>query len=174
MPITYDKWPRHVNRLRFSRVWPSKLWPHWRWKSRPKAGRPVVDREARMLICRLSRQIPTWGASRIQAELRLLGNDLAESTVAKYAVRHPKPPSQSWRMFPTNHANQIVACGFFTAPTVTFRQTSRTETTRKARECSAKPEPGFIVNDVTTARQRMLTRAGRSRAERRRRSLDTT
>ncbi len=41
-----------------------------------------MDREARELIRRLSRDNPLWGAPRIQAELHLLGHDLARSTVA--------------------------------------------------------------------------------------------
>ncbi len=137
--------PHLRNRDRFFWVAISKLWPNWRsallivqpdtvvkwhrqgfrlfwrWKSRRKGGRPLVDREVRQLIRRLSRENPIWGMPRIQFELALLGHNVAESTVAKYMVRHSKPPSQSWRMFLKNHANQIVACDFFTVPTVTFR-----------------------------------------------------
>ncbi len=64
---------------------------------------------------------PNLGAPRILSELRLLGHNLAESTVSKYMPRLPKPPSQTWRTFLANHAPQIVACDFFTVPTVTFR-----------------------------------------------------
>jgi len=32
-----------------------------------------------------------------------------------------RPPSQTWRTFLTNHANQIMAADFFVVPTVTFR-----------------------------------------------------
>jgi transposase InsO family protein len=32
-----------------------------------------------------------------------------------------RPPSQAWRTFLTNHANQIMAADFFVVPTVTFR-----------------------------------------------------
>jgi putative transposase len=35
--------------------------------------------------------------------------------------RHPRPPSQTWRTFLTNHANQIMAADLFVVPTVTFR-----------------------------------------------------
>ena len=44
-----------------------------------------------------------------------------ESTVAKYMRRHPRPPSQTWRTFLTNHASQIRAADLFVVPTVTFR-----------------------------------------------------
>ncbi len=94
----------------------------WRWKSRHKTGRPPICREIRDLIRQISRENPTWGAPRIKAELRLLGYDVAESTVAKYRIKPVKPPSQTWRTFLKNHAEQIVACDFLTVPTVTFRQ----------------------------------------------------
>ena len=92
-----------------------------RWKSRSRrVGRPRIDREIRDLIRRMSRENRTWGVPRIQAELHLLGYEVAESTVAKYRVRIRKPPSQIWKSFLQNHAGQIVAIDFFTVPTVTF------------------------------------------------------
>ena len=69
----------------------------------------------------MSRENPGWGAPRICSELRLLGYDVAERTVAKYMVRTGQPPSQTWRTFLGNHASEIAACDFFTVPTVTFR-----------------------------------------------------
>jgi putative transposase len=36
-------------------------------------------------------------------------------------VRNRKPPSQSWRTFLKNHAQDIVSVDFFTVPTATFR-----------------------------------------------------
>ena len=94
---------------------------YWRWKSRKKQGRPVVDREIRDLIRRLCRENPTWGAPRMLSELLLLGHEVAESTAAKYMVRQPKRPSQNGRTFLENHVGQIVAIDFFTVPTITFR-----------------------------------------------------
>jgi putative transposase len=94
---------------------------YWRWKSRSgHVGRPKIDQEIRDLIRRLSRENPTWGAPRIQAELHLLGYEVTDSTVAKYRVRNHKPPSQTWKSFLRNHAGQIAAIDFFTVPTVTF------------------------------------------------------
>ncbi len=137
--------PRLRNRDRFFWAAISKLWPnwrsallivqpetvvkwhyrgfrcYWRWKSRRKGGRPRVDQEVRDLIRKLSKENPNWGILRIKSELFLLGYDVAKSTVAKYINRQPRPPSQTWRTFLTNHANQIVACDFFTVPTVTFQ-----------------------------------------------------
>ncbi len=92
---------------------------YWRWKSRAgRVGRPRIDLEIRDLIRRISRENPTWGVPRIQAELHLLGYKVAESTVAKYRVRIRKPPSQTWKSFLRNHANEIVAIDFFIVPTV--------------------------------------------------------
>jgi transposase InsO family protein len=53
--------------------------------------------------------------------LRLLGHDLAESTIAKYMERPRQPPSQSWKTFLANHVAGIAAIDLFTVPTVTFR-----------------------------------------------------
>ena len=109
-PATVIQWHRQGFRL------------YWRRKSRQgKPGRPQADREIRDLIRRIFRENPTWGAPRILSELLLLGHAVAESTVAKYMVRQPKPPSQTWRTFLANHAGQIAAVDFFTVPTVTFR-----------------------------------------------------
>jgi transposase InsO family protein len=95
---------------------------YWRWKSRAgKPGRPPIEREIRNLIRQMSKENPTWGSPRIVSELALLGHDVAENTVAKYMVRHRKPPSQTWRTFLDNHVPDIAACDFFTVPTVTFR-----------------------------------------------------
>jgi putative transposase len=94
---------------------------YWRWKSKAPVGRPKIDKEIRELIKRMSLENPLWGTPRIQSELRLLGFDLAESTVAKYRVRGSASPSQTWKTFLSNHAKQIAAIDFFTVPTLTFR-----------------------------------------------------
>jgi putative transposase len=100
-PDTVIKWHREGFRL------------YWRWKSKAPIGRPPIDKEIRELIRRISRENPLWGAPRIQSELRLLGVNVTEKTVAKYRVKHAKPPSQTWKTFLANHANQIAAIDFF-------------------------------------------------------------
>ena len=50
-----------------------------------------------------------------------LGLELSEASVAKYMVRHRKPPSQTWRTFLANHMKDIVSSDFFVVPTVFFR-----------------------------------------------------
>src|ERR1017187_2366472 len=66
---------------------------YWRWKSRPRHGRPPVTTEVRELIRRISAANPGWGAPRIHGELGKLGITVSETTVAKYMVRHRHPPS---------------------------------------------------------------------------------
>jgi hypothetical protein len=71
-PETVIKWHRQGFKL------------YWRWKSRPsKVGRPRISKDIRDLIRQMSRENPTWGAPRIQSELKLLGYEVADSTVAK-------------------------------------------------------------------------------------------
>jgi transposase InsO family protein len=69
----------------------------------------------------MARDNPTWGRRRIQAELRFLGYEVAELTVAKY-MRRPSPrPSSTWRTFLEAHIGEIVGIDFFVVPTLTFR-----------------------------------------------------
>src|SRR5215470_15943114 len=95
---------------------------YWRWKSRSRArGRPPIAWELRHLIRRMASENPTWGRRRIQAELRFLGYEVAELTVAKY-MRRPSPrPSPTWRAFLATHCHEIAAVDFFVVPTLTFR-----------------------------------------------------
>jgi putative transposase len=94
---------------------------YWRWKSRKQPGRPRIDAGIRRLIQQMSRENVTWGALRIQSELTLLSYTVAQSTVARYMIRHRKPPSQTWRTFLENRVPEIAATDFFVVPTVRFR-----------------------------------------------------
>lgn len=93
---------------------------YWRFKS-CKSGRPQVSTEVRRLIRRMACENPLWGAPRIHGELKLLGYELAESTVAKYLPRSNKPPSPTWKTFLKNHLGETAAIDFFVVPTATFR-----------------------------------------------------
>ena len=87
-PATVLAWHRQGFRL------------YWRWKSEPNpVGRPKLDAELRTLIRRMARENSTWGRRRIQAELALLGYEVAELTVAKYMHRTSPRPSPTWRVF---------------------------------------------------------------------------
>ena len=94
---------------------------YWRWKSRPKGGRPKIAPEVRKLIRQMWLTNPTWGRPRIRAELAKLGIDVSESTVRKYRPKMRKPPSQTWRTFLENHLDCTVGMDFFVVVTVTFR-----------------------------------------------------
>ena len=139
------KHPRLRNSDRIFWVWLSRLWKgwrsvllivqpetvvgwhrqgfklYWRFKSRKRSGRPRISCEIRKLIRQMSQDNLTWGVPRIKSELALLGYEVAESTVAKYMHRQKKPPSQTWKTFLLNHADQIAAIDFFTMPSVSYR-----------------------------------------------------
>jgi len=69
---------------------------YWTWLSRRgrrRPGRPRVDTELRALIRYMAMENPTWGAPRIQSELRMLGFDASERTVSSYLPRRPPPSS---------------------------------------------------------------------------------
>jgi transposase InsO family protein len=94
---------------------------YWRWKSRRRGGRPPIEAELRALIRQMSRENLLWGAPRIHGELLKLGFSVAQSSVAKYMVRHRGPPSQGWRTFLRNHAPDIAAMDLFVVPTIGFK-----------------------------------------------------
>jgi putative transposase len=126
-------------------VWLSRIWTEWRsavvivqpetviarhqrafrrfwtWKSRHRVGRPAVSPDVRALIRTMVQADPFWGAPRVHGELLKLGIEVSQASVAKYLVRHRRPPSQSWRTFLANHVQQIVAADLFVVPTATGR-----------------------------------------------------
>jgi len=113
-PQTFTRWHRQGFRL------------FWRWHSNP--GRPPLPTDLRVLIRRMARENPTWGEERIANELLLkLGLRVSPRTVRKYLPKrldhgqHQRPPSQRWRTFVRNHAQDIAACDFCVVVTVTFR-----------------------------------------------------
>jgi hypothetical protein len=140
----------HARRLRLTRldrllwVWFSRVWCDWRtalvvvtsetviawhrrgfrlfwtWKSRHRTGRPTVPHEVRTLIRTMSAANPLWGAPRIHGELLKPGLTVSQTTVATYMVRRRPLPSQTWRAFLTNHAQQLIG-DFFVVPTATCR-----------------------------------------------------
>src|SRR5664280_55235 len=93
---------------------------YWRWKSRPRGGRPKTPLEVRQLIRKMSLANSLWGAPRIHGELLKLGIDVGQTTVAKYMAGGRRPPSQGWKTFLHNHADGIVD-GLFVVPTISFR-----------------------------------------------------
>ena len=94
---------------------------YWRWKYRPRGGRPRTAAEIRYLIHVMSIANPLWGAPRIHGELLKLGIDVGQTTVAKYMARTRRPPSQGWKTFLRNHADGIASMDLFLIPTISFR-----------------------------------------------------
>src|ERR1700726_1635529 len=96
---------------------------YWRWRSRQRGGRPRISEEMRTLIRRLAAENADWGAPRIHGELLKLGFDVSERSVARYLRRVPRrgDPATRWSAFLANHREAIVACDFFTVPTLTFQ-----------------------------------------------------
>src|SRR6476661_5716165 len=96
---------------------------YWRWRSRPRGGRPKVSEEIRTLIRRMAAENADWGAPKIHGELLKLGVEISERTVARYLqrLRRRGDPAKRWLAFLANHREVIVAFDFFTVPTLTFQ-----------------------------------------------------
>ena len=96
---------------------------YWRWRSRPRGGRPKITEEIRLLIRRLAQENQGWGAPKIHGELQKLGFVVSERSVARYLrrIRRRGDPAKSWLTFLQNHREVIAAFDFFTVPTVTFQ-----------------------------------------------------
>jgi len=145
-PETVTRWHRQGFRL------------YWWWKSKHgPVGRPRIETDLRNLIRRMARENPLWGAPRIGSELRLLGYQAADSTVAKYMPRQRKPPSPNWRTFLTNHGGEIAAIDFFRVPTARFRVLSCCLILRHARRrtvhfnVTAHPTAAWTAQQVVEA-----------------------
>ncbi len=62
---------------------------YWRVLSQHgRPGRPKIAPELRQLIKRMWRANPMWGSPRIVSELKMLGIDIAKSTVERYKPWH--------------------------------------------------------------------------------------
>jgi hypothetical protein len=96
---------------------------YWRWRSRPRGGRPKISEEIRVLIQRLAQENQGWGAPKIHGELQKLGLVVSERSVARYLrrIRRRGDPAKSWLTFLQNHREVIAAFDFFMVPTVTFQ-----------------------------------------------------
>jgi hypothetical protein len=130
---------------------------YWRWKSRPRGGRPKMPADIRQLIRDMSIANPLWGAPRIHGELLKLGIDVGQTTVAKYMARRRQPPSQGWKTFLRNHADGIASMDLFVVPTISFRllygllilQHSRRELVWLG--VTARPSAHWIARQLTEA-----------------------
>ena len=110
-PATVKRWHTTAFRL------------YWRRKSRGRPGRPLVPKEMRDLIRRLSRENPLWSAERVGDTLRLLGCDPpCSDTIRKYMNRSKNLPDKrtTWLPFLRNHLEVSWAMDFFTVVTLNF------------------------------------------------------
>jgi len=140
------KRPKVKNSDRIFWIWLSRFWGDWRssliivkpptvigwhkrgfrsyWKRKSRrVGRPNIDWELIKLIRRTQKENSTWSAQRIQGELKKLGYDVCDNTVAKYMIKSTDDdPSkrQRWLTFLKNHAKHIVGIDFVVVRTVFF------------------------------------------------------
>jgi hypothetical protein len=92
----------------------------WRWKSRPRGGRPRTPDEIGQLIREMSVANPLWAlpASTV--------NSLSSAWMsARPPWRSPWQkddghPSQGWRTFVHDHADAIASIDMFVVPTISF------------------------------------------------------
>jgi hypothetical protein len=61
---------------------------YWRWKSRPRGGRPKTAADIRQLIRDMSVANSLWGAPRIHGELLKLGIDLGRVVLTAVLIAH--------------------------------------------------------------------------------------
>jgi transposase InsO family protein len=129
----------------------------WRWKSRPRGGRPRTPDQIRQLIREMSVANPLWGAPRIHGELLKLGIDVGQTTVAKYMARRRRPPSQGWRTFIHNHADAIASIDMFVVPTISFGLLYGLLILRQSRRellwlgVTAHPDAEWLARQLTEA-----------------------
>ncbi len=96
-------------------------------------------------------------APRIHGELLKLGFELAQSSVAKYMVKHRGPPSQGWRTFLRNHAPDIAAVDLFVVPTIGFDLLYACVIVRLGRRelvwinVTANPTAEWVARQITEA-----------------------
>lgn len=99
----------------------------WAQKHSSSNGRPPIKPEIEQLILRFVRE-NDWGYGKIVGELRKLGHQVSDQTIANILKRHGIPPlperkpSLSWQHLMTHYKDQLLACDFFTIETL-FLQT---------------------------------------------------
>ncbi|MDT8301470.1 MAG: integrase core domain-containing protein [Sedimentisphaerales bacterium] len=141
------KMPKIENWDRIFWIWLSRFWSNWRsslivakaptvigwhrkgfkayWKRKSRrVGRPNIDWELIKLIRRMQKENATWSAQRIQGELKKLGYEVCDNTVAKYMIKSKDDdPSkrQRWLTFIRNHTKNTVGIDFLVVRTVFFK-----------------------------------------------------
>ena len=96
----------------------------WTYQRESRRGRPRTARNIERLVIRMALENRDWGYGKIEGELKKLGIELDEDTVANILDRHGIPPapqrgsSSSWRQLMSHYKDQILACDFFTIETL--------------------------------------------------------
>lgn len=96
----------------------------WTYQHKSKRGRPRTDKKIERLVIRLALENKDWGYGKIEGELKKLGIEIDEDTIANILDRYGIPPaprrgsSSSWRHLMTHYQEQILACDFFTIETL--------------------------------------------------------
>lgn len=99
----------------------------WTQNRSSSGGRPPIQTEIEQTILRFVRE-NDWGYGKVVGELRKLGYQVSEQTIANILKRHGIPPlperktSLSWQHLMTHYKDQLLACDFFTVETL-FLQT---------------------------------------------------
>ncbi len=140
------KRPKIKNTDRVFWVWLSRIWNDWRsslivvkpptvigwhkkrfksyWKRKSRrVGRPTIDWELIKLIRKLQKENVTWSTQRIQGELKKLGFDVCDNTVAKYMTKDKNGDysrQHRWLTFLRNHTKNTIGIDFLVVRTVFF------------------------------------------------------
>jgi len=121
----WARWPEAMEIVQADTVkrWRQRgFWHYLLGKGRRhRPGRPAIEPEIRTLIQLMSLNNVLWGAPRIHDELLKLGVNVCQTTVAKYMVRRPGPPSQSWRTFLRNHTRGLLTSEILPRPICRLR-----------------------------------------------------
>jgi hypothetical protein len=90
----------------------------WRWKSKPRGGRPRTPDEIRQLIREMSVANPLWGLP--ASTVNSLSSAWMSARPPWRSTWRQRPPSQAWRTFVHNHADAISSIDMFVVPKISF------------------------------------------------------
>jgi len=114
-PETILAWQRRLERQK------------WDYSDRRKRnpGRPRIPANIEEIVCKMARE-NTWGYKRIQGELKKLGIEISNTSVANILRRNDLPPSPerkglTWRDFLARHEEVFLCADLFTKEVWTLK-----------------------------------------------------